>query len=277
MRQRSNPSPRYTQPAIIKDCIFCGGRPVTWEHFFPIWLRKLIPLSGSDHATYHVVTMHITNLRTAQTAVIPRLGAFNRPGHPTSKSLKVVCKKCNSGWMSRLQTEAKPYLIQMVVNGNVELDQKGILAVSNWVAMYSMVFEYSTPDGRVLPQHVRDRFYVEQRVSEDWAMHFSLVNPPHCHGEFYQRGVRLLNQEPPRAMAVGYKYVSTITFGAGHVVFHTYTTNTEITLDSVEISSLLGFGCLYPVFTKPSGAADSALFRDLGCRVANRAIELLTR
>src|SRR3954469_13275208 len=82
-------------------CIFCGGTPLSKEHFFAEWMHDYLPPKPSTHYV-------------AGSDLIGRPGKMFRPGNVFERHLRVVCKACNSGWMSTLQNEAKPILIPLM-------------------------------------------------------------------------------------------------------------------------------------------------------------------
>ena len=59
--------------------------------------------------------------------------------------IKKVCKKCNNGWMSRLETRVQPIIDRLRVEPTCELNDEdcGILAL--WSCKTAMMFEASRP------------------------------------------------------------------------------------------------------------------------------------
>jgi hypothetical protein len=103
----------------FRECVFCGGIPLTEEDILPRWLRRQLA-SGW--------------LYQPEFEKSPRKPTPWRVNLPTFK-VKAVCVTCNGGWMRTLQNEAKPWLEQMIWGNSVELPPIGQGTVASWAAM----------------------------------------------------------------------------------------------------------------------------------------------
>jgi hypothetical protein len=111
------------------DCLFCGRTGgLTEEHVFGKWLRDL---NFKGRSMWEVKQ----GADETQRRTLPAGSLF-------SKRLRIVCESCNTGWMSRLETAAKPYLMDMfrpyltdVFGGrrNIPLDEDAQLVLARWV------------------------------------------------------------------------------------------------------------------------------------------------
>ena len=114
-------------------CIFCGGYPVTHEHIWPAWMLPYLPKVGLiNHET-----LHETIFPEHSTIEIKK-----RSGEPQSGRLRIVCQTCNNGWMSVLQTEAKPILLSLIKGESRVLHRKALRTLAAWTAMFVMVAEF---------------------------------------------------------------------------------------------------------------------------------------
>ena len=101
-------TPPHTGPQRV--CCFCG-RPgeITKEHAWPQWLaRSFGPLPGQGQTTYHSGYARTSRLESIE---MPNIRRQKNAAVTTSK-LREVCKPCNSGWMSRLESDVAPLLQQ---------------------------------------------------------------------------------------------------------------------------------------------------------------------
>ena len=122
-------------------CIFCGGTPLSKEHIWPHWLRK--HFAFDQPYNMHIGTVGalapdgkiIWGIRHDQ----PRTGDFR------SQKLRVVCRRCNNGWMSRLQMASKPILLPFISGSWEELDARQQGIITAWVTMLAMVWELRHP------------------------------------------------------------------------------------------------------------------------------------
>ncbi len=91
-----------------RKCVFCGGTELSKEHIFAQWLLKELDIFDNDVTMTHasVVGIPVSNRR-----------------HPFSKLVNgLVCKKCNNGWMSQLESDCQKNIINLM-NMN-ELDNE---------------------------------------------------------------------------------------------------------------------------------------------------------
>lgn len=73
--------------------------------------------------------------------------------------LPIVCKACNTGWMSRLQIAVKPFIAPMIRGEPTTLDAGSCGTVAAWAAMSTMVAEHSGPDTLSIPQSDRTALF----------------------------------------------------------------------------------------------------------------------
>ena len=112
--------PPYTKGR--SSCIYCGRSDhMTEEHIWADWLRQYIPRDMPRHKLVSAVVHSDLSKNTVDIR--------KREGDPHSRKLKIACRDCNNGWMSRLQTNAKPYLVPMLLGKEVSLYKNGQAAL----------------------------------------------------------------------------------------------------------------------------------------------------
>lgn len=88
-----------------------------------------------------------------------RPGPLTRPGSLLSQTLRIVCKTCNGGWMSKLQTAAKA-LMEPILRGEpwptMGGDDQFVLA--KWAMMTTMVLEQADRDTMAISAETRRSF-----------------------------------------------------------------------------------------------------------------------
>jgi hypothetical protein len=86
------------------SCVFCGGDGKrSREHVFASWLGDLFPdLAEAEADYFRRLVTHTTDEQ------------HQRPGRPFDVVVRDVCVDCNTGWMARLETAAKPILTPML-------------------------------------------------------------------------------------------------------------------------------------------------------------------
>src|SRR5213593_3811716 len=89
--------------AEVRECIFCGSSDeLTREHIWSDWVRKLVP-SDKPEMHFH----RFGPIGSEQERSYPK--------RPYRWRLRVVCKTCNNGWMSRIDDAAKPIAEPMIL------------------------------------------------------------------------------------------------------------------------------------------------------------------
>lgn len=100
-----------TRPKRIQNpprkCIFCGEGPISREHIWAEWMRGYLPTGEQSQSLLR------TDKDSNTTTLNP--GQLTQKGDARSRKLKVVCKACNSGWMSGIQTITKPILLPLLI------------------------------------------------------------------------------------------------------------------------------------------------------------------
>ena len=124
--------------AIGKRCVFCEVNPgSSREHAWPDWLLKWwrelaaqqgvapeseFTLTGPDNAV-------LRNFKGALT-----VGGF--------------CRDCNEGWMSAVEADVKPLLVELMIGTTRDLVKREQRLLARWATLKSLVFMLSTPDLR---------------------------------------------------------------------------------------------------------------------------------
>ena len=141
-------------------CIFCQARRAnSREHWPPKWMQSISPSTGFAHAVS-------IRRETPLTGYGHQLGV-------KSKTIRVVCSICNSGWMSALQNRAKHILYPDAKQNIAEsgfrgaqfLDSDDQHFLRRWFLMTSAVIEhFDRRTKRITPQTLK-------RISEKDDLH----------------------------------------------------------------------------------------------------------
>ena len=143
-------------------CIFCGNlAALTREHVWGEWLKEYVELSGT---TYGLATVRLRHPGEMDAPTIAR-----RAGDPLMAQVEVVCRECNTGFLSQIQNRAKPYLVPLIEGRSSSLDEAAQAIISSWIAMATMTGAYTGGDLGRMPISQRDR---------NW-LRFTLTAPKH--------------------------------------------------------------------------------------------------
>jgi hypothetical protein len=147
-------------PRPQRFCIFCGKPGLTKEHVWADWLKQHIPKQAINH-TQLVAILHPTHSEFRRKTVA---------GDLRSRRLRVVCERCNTGWMSQLQSQGKPYLLPLIRGEVTALNPAAQTTVAAWIAMFVMVAEHFNPHTVVSTKTERKTFRHKRTPSSNWKI-----------------------------------------------------------------------------------------------------------
>lgn len=138
----------------------------------------------------------------------------NRQGSTTTKTVRVVCRDCNHGWMNDLEQESRPLLGPLLLGEPVSLLPGGRELVAQWITMKLLVGEHAQHDIAVASQADRNAFMRERRIPDSVKIWIGQIDSQKWkHG--WQRHAATLTwpgEAPPNPFR---KNVQTTVFGAG--------------------------------------------------------------
>lgn len=201
----------------LRQCIFCGlpfgrDRPDSREHVWSEWMRDLLP-------------------KRPGAQLISRVGADEQHellerreyGGVLQRKLKprVVCRECNTGWMSVLEETTKPILLPLILKEPCELTIEDQKTLATWMCLKNMVAELSHPQTRATKPADYQRMYdlrlppsgatvwLGAHTGEDWSMRYRHHGMRVAHSSIPAMGGE---DDPPMNGQIA-------TFTAGPVVF----------------------------------------------------------
>jgi hypothetical protein len=115
---------------VLRSCLFCTDKSSTKEDVWPLWLMKRFPLRGEGR-------------------MFAERGGAELGDWPLSKArltVRCLCKSCNNGWMSQLESETKP-VVESILDGVVSaLDTSAQSTLGGWAVKTAMVLEATDPN-----------------------------------------------------------------------------------------------------------------------------------
>lgn len=109
----------------MRTCMFCGHRVSSVEDAWPLWLMKRFPISDKARTYGEIGVRSLGNWPTPK----PRL------------RVKRLCKNCNNGWMSRLESVAKPLFESILDQQFTAIDPSTQVILARWATKTAMVLE----------------------------------------------------------------------------------------------------------------------------------------
>ncbi|MGO1160531.1 hypothetical protein ACTOV4_01070 [Brucella sp. C7-11G] len=166
---------------IGKPCLFCGRwGSKSREHIFPRWMK------GSVQSIHETTFHQTTNFDYPNNVANIGYGLLKRPGRSLDQTLRVVCRPCNNGWMSRLQNQVKPILLPFV-RGAPSLEKmiNYHCAVSRWCAMSDIVSEATDETTKTSSPDERRWIMENESAPPNWTFWIGQLKeeaaePTHC-------------------------------------------------------------------------------------------------
>jgi hypothetical protein len=121
-----------------RACVFCGRTPVTREHLWPDWMRRAY---GAEGAYPHDVSEEVDGASVNERE-------WNQP--PFSLTVRAVCGSCNSGWMSTIETQAKPLLERLLQYQGRRLHRREQRILASWALLKAIVMDQTHADRQIV-------------------------------------------------------------------------------------------------------------------------------
>lgn len=136
MNQRRSPQRPST-------CIFCDAKATSREHVFGEWAGKAL---GIDKTQVNEHYGRSFDLRKLDSPNSYSERVYRRTGSPISRREKIVCLRCNNGWMSRLEMSVQPFMTPMLTGSTTTLSTEEQVILATWAEKTSMIWEFA--DGK---------------------------------------------------------------------------------------------------------------------------------
>ncbi len=194
-------------------CVFCERGGLTKEHMWAGWLRNYIDRTMEEH-------------RIGSTLIFPanREEFIERhTGDPHSRKIRCVCRECNNGWMSQVQTSVKPFLVPMLIGQGIGLHRNGQTTVAAWASTMVMVAEFLDRGKIAIPQVDRAFLYEKRRPPSHWRIwvgrHRRKLHPLYTHNILPFVSKEEFERIPRGTMGEANTQTSTICLGE-HLIIH---------------------------------------------------------
>ena len=116
-----------------RTCLFCDRTKLTLEHVWPDWVSRY--LYGSPRRGRFTAVRYDGPNRTP-------VGKPFQAAELNHKA-RLVCSKCNNGWMSDAEHCAKPVLQPLLSGHTVTLNAQDQATLRAWIVLRAMILERS--------------------------------------------------------------------------------------------------------------------------------------
>lgn len=135
-------------PPDRKRCIFCDNAVGSAEHIWSKWMHPLLPKRQGPDDSH----LRVHSKRGHENQVIWQSGPIDRQGDIRTVRVRVVCQKCNSGWMNELEMAVRPLITPIIIGTRTELSEQETIIFARWAAMKTMVCERDPKASPVIPR-----------------------------------------------------------------------------------------------------------------------------
>lgn len=150
-KQKRVPKPR-------KYCCFCDGSDLSKEHIWAEWMAEYLP-PGEGH--HYAVVRDGGGLRPGGNVET----FWSRQGAVHTVCVRAVCRRCNNGWMSRLEISVRTHLEPMLKGEQVNLDLESQALLAKYFVMKAMVLDRNRSP-HVFTKEERAAFYSESKIPD---------------------------------------------------------------------------------------------------------------
>jgi len=185
---------------VADACIFCGGVPVSREHLWPDWLRREAEIHEPFEFRIEQETDGVETRDVTFTAV------------PFAQTVRAVCARCNGGWMSIVEGNARPILHELIYGRGASLDPAKKRKLATWAFLKACVFDETHPQAPVVPAAHRERLHLYKKPPATGVAVWLGTYEAQEVGHYAHQGLRV---GPPgqRAPTGATIYIVTITVG----------------------------------------------------------------
>lgn len=210
-------------------CIFCGLSGMSKEHFWPDWLKEYVPIVKDAKYTASVYS--------SKGLAAQQLRSSNqRQGHLITKTFRVVCKKCNNGWMSGIENDVKAFLLTGISNTETIVNQQVKEKLALWACVKAVITEHSEPESSLTLAEDR-KALISGVLPSYFAVYLGKQSTKTItwlgrHSRVIAFGPRL---NPPLPSGI-HKNMQSVTFIVGNLVFHVLSVRVEGFILDTDIS-----------------------------------------
>jgi hypothetical protein len=193
--------------SIQGKCIFCGSNGLTKQHVWPNWLKNVIPISSVSR------TQSLTRFYGNEKNILIHPDSSYKQGGLWSQKIRNVCAKCNNGWMSRLEEDAKPIISSLINNEEFTLDEGSQRIISTWVAVVSIMAEFTDMHSLSIPEDHRQFIMDNNKTPDGWSIWIGRCKDSSWKERYSHNGFAIVPKELIKCVPNGNTQISAFTIG----------------------------------------------------------------
>ncbi|WP_162232677.1 hypothetical protein [Sphingomonas sanxanigenens] len=158
---RKNWDSEYSPP----QCGFCNNKTTrkmsSKEHIWPQWMHERLENESKIEKPTGTTSRDFVTRSTSN-----ELPAYERNkiniGGPWRKTIRSLCRPCNNGWASQIQTNSKESL-RNLMDGGLIISEKDQDDLRTWFSMFSYNADFYDNQGLMITQATRSNFRETQQ------------------------------------------------------------------------------------------------------------------
>jgi hypothetical protein len=163
------------------------------------------------------------SLRTVETVrdqILQALPAAMREDFIAARKLRVACKRCHHGWMSRLDAQVRPLLAPLITDKEINLTPAAQRALAAWIAKTIMIAEFASAEGIVTPRADRVSLRTTMEPPQSWNIWIARNAGRNWVARYVRHTAALGAADPKKGPQ---KDTQSTTLGMGRIIVHVMT------------------------------------------------------
>jgi hypothetical protein len=142
------------------------------------------------------------------------------PALPFRMKVRAPCERCNTGWMSDLETAVQPYIAWIIRGGGKQLHDYGIRTIATWAVLKALMFQFIRPKRRFVPDSHYHELYATKTIPPERFRVWTGKAESEMLGFYRSQGLRRV--PPPDFDASDFPDGYTMTFSIKHLVLKVF-------------------------------------------------------
>lgn len=159
--------PPKDKTRYVERCIFCPSADLSETHIFPQWLDTIIRDPGPRISEFYQSQYPSPNQRvTEATRTIKSGRLFSMRPH-------LCCRKCNSEWLSRIETEMVKFANPLFTStATVSLNNRQLRIMSIWIGVITILSQYLSrrKSAIIIPDEERNFIRTRLALPPTWSV-----------------------------------------------------------------------------------------------------------
>jgi hypothetical protein len=158
-------------------CIFCQeSGNMTKQHIWPDWMGRdetLPTWRGHDRGGNTQIVTKFSNLSPNLRIPLIQMDApdvTNKQGHVGSRKVRLVCNKCNGGWMAEIEQASQPILTKLLKNEDCIISHEEQLKLATWITQMAIVVEFTDIPHKATSYAERKYFMDNKTTPDSWVI-----------------------------------------------------------------------------------------------------------